>query len=158
MFLCLSLIPAVSLVSYAEQAPTTLPTTLPDGSSVDGSKLWVDWSDAGVENTKNAQVTEDGYYKALEKDKLSWTKKGVNTANWRGASGIMFYVDASEAQGVDFLFSFLMEGTRGNSATGSGCAQFRPSGVLPRTAATRIWQTAEQVTRIACRRTAHGRI
>lgn len=127
MFLCLSLIPAVSLVSYAEQAPTTLPTTLPDGSSVDGSKLWVDWSDAGVDNTKNAQVTEDGYYKALEKDKLSWTKKGVNTANWRGASGIMFYVDASEAQGVDFLFSFLMEGTRGNSATGSGCAQFTTS-------------------------------
>jgi len=127
MFLCLSLIPAVSLVSYAEQAPTTLPTTLPDGSSVDGSKLWVDWSDAGVDNTKNAQVTEDGYYKALEKDQLSWTKKGVNTANWRGASGIMFYVDASEAQGVDFLFSFLMEGTRGNSATGSGCAQFTTS-------------------------------
>lgn len=127
MLLCLSLIPAVSLVSYAEQAPTTLPTTLPDGSSVDGSKLWVDWSDAGVENTKNAQVTEDGYYKALIKDQLSWTKKGVNTANWRGASGIMFYVDASEAQGVDFLFSFLMEGTRGNSATGSGCAQFTTS-------------------------------
>ena len=127
MFLCLSLIPAVSLVSYAEQAPTTLPTTLPDGSSVDGSKLWVDWSDAGVENTKNAQVTEDGYYKALIKDQQSWTKKGVNTANWRGASGIMFYVDASEAQGVDFLFSFLMEGKRGNSATGSGCAQFTTS-------------------------------
>ena len=124
MFLCLSLIPAVSLVSYAEQAPTTLPTTLPDGSSVDGSKLWVDWSDAGVENTKNAQVTEDGYYKALIKDQQSWTKKGVNTANWRGASGIMFYVDASEAQGVDFILYLLMEGKRGNSATGSGCAQF----------------------------------
>ena len=127
MFLCLSLIPAVSLVSYAEQAPTTLPTTLPDGSSVNGSKLWVDWSDAGVENTKNAQVTEDGYYKALIKDQQSWTKKGVNTANWRGASGIMFYVDASEAQGVDFLFSFLMEGTRGKNETESGCAQFTTS-------------------------------
>ena len=71
MFLCLSLIPAVSLVSNAEQAPTTLPTTLPDGSSVDRSKLWVDWSDAGVDNTENAQVTEDGYYKALKKDKCA---------------------------------------------------------------------------------------
>ena len=127
MFLCLSLIPAVSLVSNAEQAPTTLPTTLPDGSSINGSKLWVDWSDAGVENTKNAQVTADGYYKALIKDQQSWTKKGVNTANWRGASGIMFYVDASEAQGVDFLFSFLMEGARGKNETESGCAQFTTS-------------------------------
>lgn len=75
MFLCLSLIPAVSLVSYAEQAPTTLPTTLPDGSSVNGSKLWVDWSDAGVDNTKNAQVTEDGYYKALIKDNCHGRKR-----------------------------------------------------------------------------------
>lgn len=125
MFLCLSLIPAVSLVSYAEQAPTTLPTTLPDGSSVDGSKLWVDWSDAGVENTKNAQVTEDGYYKAMIKDQLSWTKKGVNTASWRGASGIMFYVDASEATGVDFILTFLMTGARSNSATSSGCVQLQ---------------------------------
>ena len=102
MFLCLSLIPAVSLVSYAEQAPTTLPTTLPDGSSVDGSKLWVDWSDAGVDNTKYAQVTEDGYYKALEKDKLSWTKKGVNTANWRGASGIMFMLTRAKRRALIF--------------------------------------------------------
>lgn len=125
MFLCLSLIPAVSLVSNAEQAPTTLPTTLPDGSSVDGSKLWVDWSDAGVDNTENAQVTEDGYYKALKKDKLSWTQKGVNTASWRGASGIMFYVDASEATGVDFILTFLMTGARSNSATSSGCVQLQ---------------------------------
>lgn len=125
MFLCLSLIPAVSLVSYAEQAPTTLPTTLPDGSSVDGSKLWVDWSDAGVDNTKNAQVTEDGYYKALIKDKPSWTQKGVNTTSWRGASGIMFYVDASEATGVDFILTFLMTGARSNSATSSGCVQLQ---------------------------------
>lgn len=125
MFLCLSLIPAVSLVSYAEQAPTTLPTTLPDGSSVDGSKLWVDWSDAGVDNTKNAQVTEDGYYKALIKDKPSWTQKGVNTTSWRGASGIMFYVDASEATAVDFILTFLMTGARSNSATSSGCVQLQ---------------------------------
>lgn len=125
MFLCLSLIPAVSLVSNAEQAPTTLPTTLPDGSSVDRSKLWVDWSDAGVDNTKNAQVTEDGYYKALIKDKPSWTQKGVNTTSWRGASGIMFYVDASEAQGVDFLMTLLMEGTRGKSETENGSVQFQ---------------------------------
>lgn len=125
MFLCLSLIPAVSLVSYAEQAPTTLPTTLPDGSSINGSKLWVDWSDAGVENTKNAQVTADGYYKALIKDKPSWTQKGVNTTSWRGASGIMFYVDASEATGVDFILTFLMTGARSNSATSSGCVQLQ---------------------------------
>ena len=142
MFLCLSLIPAVSLVSYAEQAPTTLPTTLPDGSSIGGSKLWVDWSDAGVETAANATITEDGYYKTLKKDQPSWTSKEVKTTSWRGASGIMFYVDASEAVTIDngqttainFIFSFLMTGVRPNVDGSSKNVQFQ-------TAPTR-WRSA----------------
>lgn len=142
MFLCLSLIPAVSLVSYAEQAPTTLPTALPDGSSVNGSKLWVDWSDAGVETAANATITEDGYYKTLKKDQPSWTSKEVKTTSWRGASGIMFYVDASEAvtkdngetTAINFIFSFLMTGARPNVDGSSKNVQFQ-------TAPTR-WKSA----------------
>lgn len=125
MFLCLSLIPAVSLVSYAEQAPTTLPTTLPDGSSVDGSKLWVDWSDAGSADTKIGTITEDGYFKVASGNHNVFTKKDAHTTSWRGASGIMFYVDASEATGVDFILTFLMTGARSNSATSSGCVQLQ---------------------------------
>ena len=125
MFLCLSLIPAVSLVSYAEQAPTTLPTTLPDGSSVDGSKLWVDWSDAGSADTKGGTITEDGYFKVARGNHNVYTQKDAHTTSWRGASGIMFYVDASEATGVDFILTFLMVGARSNSATGSGCVQLQ---------------------------------
>lgn len=125
MFLCLSLIPAVSLVSYAEQAPTTLPTTLPDGSSVDGSKLWVDWSDAGSADTKGGTITEDGYFKVASGNYNVYTQKDAHTTSWRGASGIMFYVDASEATGVDFILTFLMVGARSNSATSSGCVQLQ---------------------------------
>lgn len=125
MFLCLSLIPAVSLVSYAEQAPTTLPTALPDGSSVDGSKLWVDWSDAGSADTKGGTITEDGYFKVARGNYNVYTQKDAHTTSWRGASGIMFYVDASEATGVDFILTFLMVGARSNSATGSGCVQLQ---------------------------------
>ena len=125
MLLCLSLIPAVSLVSYAEQAPTTLPTTLPDGSSVDGSKLWVDWSDAGSADTKGGTITEDGYFKVARGNYNVYTQKDAHTTSWRGASGIMFYVDASEATGVDFILTFLMAGARSNSATGSGCVQLQ---------------------------------
>lgn len=125
MFLCLSLIPAVSLVSYAEQAPTTLPTTLPDGSSVDGSKLWVDWSDAGSADTKGGTITEDGYFKVARGNHNVYTQKDAHTTSWRGASGIMFYVDASEATGVDFILTFLMTGARSNSATSSGCVQLQ---------------------------------
>ena len=125
MLLCLSLIPAVSLVSYAEQAPTTLPTTLPDGSSVDGSKLWVDWSDAGSADTKGGTITEDGYFKVASGNYNVYTQKDAHTTNWRGASGIMFYVDASEATGVDFILTFLMAGARSNSATSSGCVQLQ---------------------------------
>ena len=125
MFLCLSLIPAVSLVSYAEQAPTTLPTTLPDGSSVDGSKLWVDWSDAGSADTKGGTITEDGYFKVASGNYNVYTQKDAHTTSWRGASGIMFYVDASEATGVDFILTFLMVGARSNSVTSSGCVQLQ---------------------------------
>ena len=125
MFLCLSLIPAVSLVSYAEQAPTTLPTTQPDGSSVDGSKLWVDWSDAGSADTKGGTITEDGYFKVASGNYNVYTQKDAHTTSWRGASGIMFYVDASEATGVDFILTFLMVGARSNSATSSGCVQLQ---------------------------------
>ena len=125
MFLCLSLIPAVSLVSYAEQAPTTLPTTLPDGSSVDGSKLWVDWSDAGSADAKGGTITEDGYFKVASGNKNVYTQKDAHTTSWRGASGIMFYVDASEATGVDFILTFLMAGARSNSASGNGCVQLQ---------------------------------
>lgn len=125
MFLCLSLIPAVSLVSYAEQAPTTLPTTLPDGNSVDGSKLWVDWSDAGSADTKGGTITEDGYFKVASGNYNVYTQKDAHTTSWRGASGIMFYVDASEATGVDFILTFLMVGARSNSATSSGCVQLQ---------------------------------
>ena len=125
MFLCLSLIPAVSLVSYAEQAPTTLPTALPDGSSVDGSKLWVDWSTAGSADTKGGTITEDGYFKVASGNHNVYTQKDAHTTSWRGASGIMFYVDASEATGVDFILTFLMTGARSNSATSSGCVQLQ---------------------------------
>ena len=125
MLLCLSLIPAVSLVSYAEQAPTTLPTTLPDGSSIDGSKLWVDWSTAGSADTKGGTITEDGYFKVASGNYNVYTQKDAHTTSWRGASGIMFYVDASEATGVDFILTFLMAGARSNSATGSGCVQLQ---------------------------------
>jgi len=125
MFLCLSLIPAVSLVSYAEQAPTTLPTALPDGSSVNGSKLWVDWSDAGSADTKGGTITEDGYFKVARGNYNVYTQKDAHTTSWRGASGIMFYVDASEATGVDFILTFLMVGARSNSATSSGCVQLQ---------------------------------
>ena len=128
MFLCLSLIPAVSLVSYAEQAPTALPTTLPDGSSIDGSKLWVDWSTAGSADTKGGTITEDGYFKVAKGNCNVYTRENAYTTSWRGASGIMFYVDASEvtgATGVDFILTFLMAGTRSNSETGSGCVQLQ---------------------------------
>ncbi len=125
MILCLSLIPAISLASYAEEAPTTLPTTLPDGSSVDSSKLWVDWSTAGSADTKGGTITDDGYFKVASGNYNVYTQKDAYTTSWRGASGIMFYVDASEATGVDFILTFLMAGTRSNSASGSGCVQLQ---------------------------------
>lgn len=127
LLLCLSLVPAVSLSSSAEEMPTVLPTTLPNGSPVDGTKLWVDWSTAGSETTANGVITEDGYFQVLQKDRLSWTKSAVTTNSWRGASGIMFYVDATDVTKVDFIAELLMQSSRANSATTGGCVQFHTS-------------------------------
>lgn len=96
-----------------------------DGSSVDGSKLWVDWSDAGSADTKGGTITEDGYFKVASGNYNVYTQKDAHTTSWRGASGIMFYVDASEATDVDFILTFLMVGARSNSATSSGCVQLQ---------------------------------
>ena len=143
MLLCLSLIPAVSLASYAEEASSDVPKiTLPDGSSIDSSKRWVDWDTAGVETAANAKVA-DGYYQTLAKDAPSWTKEEVKTKSWRGASGIMFYVDASEAvtkdngqtTAINFIFSFLMTGERPNVDGNSRNVQFQTAPTRWRSAA-----------------------
>lgn len=126
MLLCFSLIPAVSLSVSAEGAADSdaMPAKLPDGNSVDKTKLWVDWSEKGVANTDHT-ITDDGFCKATADSKASWVaNNGASTQSWRGASGIMFYVDASEANGVGFTFQFIMEGTRANTATTNANVRF----------------------------------
>ena len=126
MLLCFSLIPAVSLSASAEGAADSdaMPAKLPDGNSVDKTKLWVDWSEKGVANTDHT-ITDDGFCKATADSKASWVaNNGASTQSWRGASGIMFYVDASEANGVGFTFQFIMEGTRANTATTNANVRF----------------------------------
>lgn len=145
LLLCLSLVPAVSLSSSAATVlPDTageMPTTLPDGSAVDSTKLWVDWSSVGVGSlTANAysqsytpststyaEISDDGFYQQKSKNVLAWTGKWTATRSWRGASGIMFYVDASEASGVDFIVQFLMNDSRQSSASGNALVQFQTS-------------------------------
>lgn len=102
----------------------TMPTVLPDDRNVDGVKLWVDWDAAGIENDNAA--LENGYNKVTAKDKQAWTKNGVNTTAWKGASGLMFRVDASGVDAnVDFLLEILSVAARPNSASGNGNVQFK---------------------------------
>ncbi len=87
-----------------------MPTTLPNNNKVTNPKVWVDWSELGgvkekTDGAYNGEVTaDDGYLKILKKDKLTWTTKNITSTAWRGAEGIMFYVDAtSTTEKVDFM-------------------------------------------------------
>ena len=128
--LLLGLLPAGMLAVGAADGTETvvdesnLPAVLPDGAGVDKTKLWVDWDVAGVENN-NASVV-DGYCEVTGKDRQAWTKNGVNTTAWKGASGLMFYVDASGVTAnVDFLLELLTTTGRPNGAGTVGNAQLK---------------------------------
>lgn len=121
--LLLGLLPAGMLaVGAADETVVdegNLPAVLPDGAGVDKAKLWVDWDVAGVDNASVA----DGYCEVTGKDQQAWTHYGVDTTAWKGASGLMFYIDASGVTAnVDFLLELLTntgrpkgEGTVGNA-------------------------------------------
>lgn len=122
-----SVLPVVATAATGEASavlPAGAPSGLPDGKPIDAANLWVDWDTAGVTNA----TVEDGYNKVTAEDTQAWTAKDMNTVSWKGASGIMFYVEASESAGnVDFLLELLLLNTRPNSASGNGCAQLKTS-------------------------------
>lgn len=120
-----SVLPVVATAATGEASavlPAGAPSGLPDGKPIDAANLWVDWDTAGVTGAK----VEDGYNKVTTKDKTAWTDKGVDTVSWKGASGIMFYVDASKNAGnVDFLLELLLNTSRPKSATANSYAQLK---------------------------------
>lgn len=134
ILMLLTLIPMFALPASATEIPAH-PTALPDGSAVTQEKLWIDWSTVGVANA-NATIDTDGLYKVAKKDTTVWCKNDAYTTSWRGASGIMFYADASGISGnTDFIFEILAASPRQNSASGAGCVQLNTSPTKWRSAA-----------------------
>lgn len=107
----------------ASQTAEAMPSVLPDGASVDLSRVWVDWDVAGVDGA----AIENGYNKVTKKDSTAWCHNDLSTTSWKGASGLMFQVDASEAQGnVDFILELLVPSSRPKDASnGLSWIQFR---------------------------------
>ncbi len=104
---------------------STAPATLPDGNAVSRIVPFADWDWAGSESKGNADV-ENGFYTIKTSDAQAWTSQWVNSTAWRGASGFMFYVDASvvENEQVGFLFKVLATAVRPRDGVGNkGCVQ-----------------------------------
>ena len=104
---------------------STAPATLPDGNAVSRIVPFADWDWAGSESKGNADV-ENGFYTIKTSDAQAWTSQWVNSTAWRGASGFMFYVDASgvENEQVGFLFKILATAVRPRDGVGNkGCVQ-----------------------------------
>lgn len=118
---------AVGLVVPASAAePAAAPSALPNGNGIDVTKTWVDWSELGLISTFNS-VDDDGMMKIGTAKVQVWSGSGNNTLSeplaWHGASGVMFYVDASDVENVDFMLEMLSDGSRPSSDTSNGYTQ-----------------------------------
>ncbi len=123
ILMLLTLIPMFALPASAVDAgdTSTMPGVLPNGDPVSKTKVLAEWDTVGSENTANAAV-ENGFYTTKTSDGQAWTKQLINSTAWRGASGFMFYVDASDVtnEQVGFLFKVLLPNSRVKDDTGSG--------------------------------------
>lgn len=104
-----------------------MPKTLPDGTVYQSSKTWVDWSSLGLNGT-NAAVSGE-FYQITTAYSQCWSGTGSTLlpepTAWRGAGGVMFYLDAS-ASGIsktDFTLEFLSDGSRPKSSTATSYVQ-----------------------------------
>lgn len=112
---------AVGLAVPTSAAEPAAPSALPNGNGIDLTKTWVDWSELGLLSTANS-VDTDGMMKIGTKNAQVWSGNGdaailSEPLAWHGASGIMFYVDASDVETVDFMLEMLSDGARPNNAT-----------------------------------------
>ena len=127
ILMLLTLIPMFALPASAVDAgdTSTMPGALPNGDSVYKTKVFTEWDSAGVDSS-NAAV-ENGFFTVKVAGNRAYSNQWLSSAAWRGASGFMFYMDASEAQNeqVRFIFYALTTATRARDGSGSvGCVQF----------------------------------
>lgn len=90
------------------------PDAFPDGRMVDSARLWTDWSALGLNS--DAAAIDGEYLKITTQNKLCWSGSG-NTllpepTAWRGADGLMFYLDANGCSEVEFMLALMSDGTR----------------------------------------------
>ena len=117
-------------VTAVDEIPD-MPGVLPGNESVDMTNLWIDWSAAGCLNNANT-VTADGMMKINKAKTQVWSGASAqdNTQAWRGASGLMFYVNTDEiaadaaVKNVNFMVEFLIDQSRLKGDGSSGYAQF----------------------------------
>ncbi len=95
--------------------PTEKPTALPSGGKIDFYKEWVNWTTLGLEaSVENISVT-DGMLN-LGAGNFLWCGKDLtDPVAWRGASGLMVYVDAATVANPNFLMAMLSSGSRPNA-------------------------------------------
>ncbi len=111
----------VSTLAFCVSASQTLPTLLPSGKSILRTAEW--FTDAQIDNGNETSTLNDGYYQVTAQNSQHWNKEFANTNAWRGASGVMFYVDAGSEASVNFFAEFLLKSSRGRKDGATGYVQ-----------------------------------
>lgn len=143
ILMLLTLIPMFALPASAVDAgdTSTMPGVLPNGDPVSKTKVLAEWDTVGSETTASAAV-ENGFFTIKKVSSFSWTKQWISSTAWRGASGFMFYVDASGVtnEQAGFIFKILTNATRTKDGSAGGCIQFTTApGALSGGAATHTY-------------------
>ena len=131
LLMVLSLIPMGALTAYAANtAPTPsdagAPTTLPSGEGIYQTLPFTDL--ATSTRSGDGYTIADGYTVHSYANSSFATDTSVTVLNrhgWKGASGMMIYIDTADAtENAKLQFRFQLPMSRPNSATGGGWVLF----------------------------------
>ena len=119
-----TMIPMFAITSSAAAQPdiSAAPKVLPDNTVVTRAEMLADWGEH-VTATEGTSTIEDGWHVINTSDNQSWTNVWLNNKNWRGAKGMMFYVECAGTN-ADFIIKILGGGSRLRSAGDGGTVQY----------------------------------
>lgn len=135
--LMLSMTASLFLIVNAEEpdawSVSQMPKVLPNNGEITRQNAWIDFSIDGVWGDEH-EIDEDGFVTVAAASSGHATVQGnknssySGTAQWRGASGFMFYVDASQGSNVNFNFTVQVALNRFNSSGKNQWIKFAPCG------------------------------
>ena len=114
----LAVFPVVTSAADVAHDIATAPTTLPDGTPIAATKMWMDMSAVHSGGSTGLSLTAAGNVKVESGNTLLWVNGSDTSNKWRDAAGVMIYVDFSGTTDFRFNLCALGNGSRANGGAG----------------------------------------